>query len=405
MRTPRRARFVVWAFALGLGLLILWGMERWESQRERQIRTSFLMGDPHSGSHLFSSKGCANCHALFGQGGGEAPDLGRVPRRHASLNELVSEMWNHAPRMWASLRQKRVEYVDISSREMTDIFAFLYTVRYVDQPGDVERGGRLFREKGCSQCHGARGGDVKNVADVTTPSFADTPISWVRALWNHAVSPSQNKLRQPPITIKLEGDEVPDLIAFVQSVGTGSRQESRLLPADLQQGALVFKRKGCAVCHASWLLGPRADLWLRGPAGWPHSIPQLAGAMWNHFPQLQRLVKTDNRFAFTLDDKEAVDLVAFLYTLRSLDPPGDPAHGHEVYERKGCVVCHGSEAAGSTLAPSLQKLRGSFSPIFLAETMWKHGPKIYEKMTQRGIAWPTLEVQEMNDLIAFLNSR
>lgn len=390
---PRQ--FVLWALAAVLGLLGLWWVIRWENQRERQLLSSFLMGDPRVGAHLFSSKGCGNCHPLFGQGGGAAPDLGMVLRGHASMNDLVSEMWNHAPRMWASLRERKVEYVDIRSQEMADIFAFLYTVRYLDQPGDLGRGEHLFRQKGCLECHGVRGSGGKAGPDIATPSFADTPISWVRALWNHAARPEAGK--SPSSQAKLEGDDVADLLAFVRDVGTGPREERKLFPADLAHGEQVFKRQGCADCHTRWVAG-------RPAASWPRSVPQLAGVMWNHATELQLWKKTNSRLALGLEGKEAADLIAYLYTLRSLDPPGDGARGREVYKGKNCSVCHGPDAAGTAQAPNLRKLRGTFTPIFLAETLWRHGPKIYEQMAKRGMTWPEMETHEMNDLLAFLNS-
>jgi mono/diheme cytochrome c family protein len=278
---------------------------------------------------------------------------------------------------------------------MADIFAFLYLVRYLDQPGDVDRGELLFRQKGCLRCHEVKGSGGKSGPDIAGVSFADTPISWVRTLWNHAAQPEVAKAL--PSQAKLQGDDVDDMLAFVRSAGTGQRQEGILFPADLTHGEQVFKRQGCVECHAHWLAG-------RPSVSWPRSVPELAGVMWNHAPQLQILKKTHPRLALGLEGKEAADLIAYLYTLRSLDPPGDRARGREVYERKNCVLCHGPAALGTEQAPSLRKLRGSFTPIFIAETLWEHGPKIFEQMAKRGVSWPKMDTQEMDDLLAFLNS-
>lgn len=404
MKIPRSLQVALWALAAALAVLALATVLRWGFEKERRVRSSFLMGDPREGARLFSAKGCRSCHPLFGQGGGTAPDLGKIPPRHATLNELVSEMWNHAPRMWASLREKQVEYVHIRSQEMADIFAFLYTIRYVEQPGDVDRGNRLFREKDCSRCHAVQGSGGKEGPDIAMPSFADTPVSWVRALWNHIALPAPGNQLAFSAAARLEGNDVADLLAFVRSVGKGSRQQSKLFPANLDQGAQVIKRKGCADCHAPGLAGRTARPW--PPAGglWPRSLPELAGVMWNHEPQVRPFRQANPQLDLRLGDQEAADLVAHLYSLRSLDPPGDPARGRTVYERKNCVVCHEPDAAGARQAPNLRRLKGRLTPIYLAETLWRHGPKIYEQMAKRGISWPAMETNEMNDLLAFLNS-
>ena len=399
-----RRQLTLWFLAAILGLLALsWGVH-WGRELDRQVRTSFLMGDPGTGARLFDSKGCANCHPLFGQGRGEAPDLGLILNRPATLNVVVCEMWNHAPGMWASLQQRKVEYVDIRSQEMADIFAFLYLIRYVDQPGDVDRGELLFEEKGCLACHAVAGNGGKIGPDITTPSFADTPITWVRALWNHAarVGPGQ---QGSSAQAKLEGDDVSDLLAFVRSRGTGTRGDSKLFPADLNHGEQVFKRQGCANCHTHGLQIRAAGLSPQSNWRWPRSVPELAVVLWNHAPQLGLPRKSNPSLAPALENKDAADLIAYLYALRSLDPPGDQTHGEEIYVAKMCVVCHGTDASGTADAPNLRALRGQFTPIFLAETLWRHGPKIYEQMSKRGIRWPTMDVREMNDLLAFLNSK
>jgi len=403
METSRR-ELTLWGLAAMLGLLALAGGLRWGQEKDRQVRSSFLMGDPSQGAYLFASKGCGSCHSLFGQGGRGGPDLGVVLNRPVTLNAVVCEMWNHAPGMWASLQQRKVEYVEIRSQEMADIFAFLYLIRYADQPGDVDRGKLLFQEKGCLKCHAVAGSGGKGGPDICTPTFADTPITWVRALWNHAARTDAPK--QPAsVPARLGGDDVSDLLAFVRSMGSGTRYDSKLFPADLVRGEQVFKRRGCVSCHTHGLTVQAAGLSPQSDWRWPRSVPELAGALWNHAPQLALLKKANPSVALGLENKEAADLVAYLYALRSLDPPGDQNRGGAVYLAKRCVVCHGPDAAGSDDAPNLRALKGRFTPIFLAETLWRHGPKIYERMAKRGMTWPKMDVREMNDLLAFLNSK
>src|SRR3990167_7973012 len=55
---------------------------------------TFLVGDPHTGSHVFQEKGCSQCHAVNGAGANRAPDLGYQRPARSTLNQLVTEMWN-----------------------------------------------------------------------------------------------------------------------------------------------------------------------------------------------------------------------------------------------------------------------------------------------------------------------
>jgi cytochrome c len=59
--------------------------------------------------------------------------------------------------MWEGMRAKKIAYPDLDHEDMANLFAFLYTARYVDEPGDERRGERLFASKGCVRCHGQQG--------------------------------------------------------------------------------------------------------------------------------------------------------------------------------------------------------------------------------------------------------
>ena len=84
----------------------------------------FLSGDAKAGMQAFFDKGCARCHAVLGEGGRTAPDLGRAPSGHLSAAELVAAMWNHAPAMWEKMRVQHLPPPKFTESEMTNLFAF-----------------------------------------------------------------------------------------------------------------------------------------------------------------------------------------------------------------------------------------------------------------------------------------
>ena len=52
---------------------------------------------------------------------------------------------------------------------------------------------------------------------------------------------------------------------------------------------------------------------------------------------------------------------------------------------------------------SLAHLKGKISPIYMAQTMWNHGPEMLDGMRKARITWQKIEGQEMVDLMEYLS--
>src|SRR3990172_9742712 len=213
-----RRVLVMWGLAAVGATLLLVGVLLWDYSTRARWGV-FLVGDPRVGEKLFfDQKGCAHCHALNGYGGQLAPDLGFQLSPQKSLDELVVAMWNHAPVMWERLQAEGLTYPSFQYREMAHLFAFLYIVRYVDEPGDPARGKDLFRSKGCVQCHAVYGVGGSLGPDLSQVAGMDTPLLWIQAMWNHIP-----KMRS--WTEKLDLDwprfkdrEMNDLAAYIRQI-------------------------------------------------------------------------------------------------------------------------------------------------------------------------------------------
>lgn len=178
------------------------------------------------------------------------------------------------------------------------------------------------------------------------------------------------------------------------------------LPDRPTAGARLFAQKGCVRCHS---LGEREsrvgpDL---GRILFSGTVLDLAGALWNHAPVMREKMQHLKIVPLTLTSGEMADLVALLtayrYYVTELGAPGDAAAGRKVFEAKGCASCHGeTEGAWDLPGPNLQRYRGKFSAIFLAQAMWNHGPEMAAVMRARGIKWPRFSGSEMADLLAYL---
>ena len=65
------------------------------------------------------------------------------------------------------------------------------------------------------------------------------------------------------------------------------------------------------------------------------------------------------------------------------------------------MECHSVRGHDGKVGPDLGvTLKGSL--IWIAGSMWNHGPRMWAKMAERGIEVPALSVEEMSDLISYL---
>ncbi len=180
-------------------------------------------------------------------------------------------------------------------------------------------------------------------------------------------------------------------------------QERWGLTQNPMAGSQVFGSKGCVKCHAvnglGGTLGP--DL---GHIAERRSLYGLAATMWNHLPRMGEKMQELGIERPQLNEREAGDLVAFLFTLDYFDPPGDAEAGERLFVGKSCVVCHQVAGYGGVAGPSLDHLGQYGSPILVAAAMWNHGPGMQAMMEAKGIKRPTFSGSELTDLIAYLES-
>jgi len=395
---------LAWAMAsLAALALLVGGVAQW--QKDARTRWAvFLAGNPHSGRHLFQEKGCARCHAVNGVGGGLAPDLGFQRPARGSIDQLVAAMWNHAPRMWEQMRAQNVSYPVISQEEMAHLFAYLYTARYVDEPGDAVHGRRLFESKACSHCHGLYGVGGGIGPDLASVKGGDTPIVWTQAMWNHAPAMETGMQQVGLSWPKFEEREMNNLLAYIRETLGRPKREFELLPADPDRGRKLFQTKSCAVCHGANAEGSRSAPKLGPRPDAPLTIVQFAGLMWNHSPEMWRAMQARNIARPTFEDQEMADLISYLQSLRYFEPGGSAQVGETLFGQRGCADCHGRQGEGTRAGPPLRERGRTYASISLARALWQHGPRMYERAQQLGRPWPTLAESDIGDLVVFLNT-
>ena len=79
-------------------------------------------------------------------------------------------------------------------------------------------------------------------------------------------------------------------------------------------------------------------------------------------------------------------------------------HGWELFLAKGCIRCHTIFGQGEgVIGPDLGRIHLShLSQAELATNIINHLPKMWEKMQEQGLGYPTMEEEEMESLFSFL---
>jgi len=245
-------------------------------------------GDPSIGERLFQDKSCNKCHSFEEAWEKPGPSLKYYKGKY-SLIGLAQVMWNHGPEMEKTMEQLKITRPKFSGDEIIHLLAFLQAggkdsrieKRYLE-PGNPNRGRKLFVEKGCIKCHSIRGEGGKIGPDLG--KRVDTHLrsmpELAGILWNHEPQ-MWKKMREKGIQfIKFSQEEMADLVAFLYFINYFEK------PGDIKKGEKLFEQKKCLVCHSvkgqGGSIGP--DLALVPELTSPVDI---ATQMWNHAPLME----------------------------------------------------------------------------------------------------------------------
>jgi cytochrome c2 len=302
--------------------------------------------------------------------------------------------------MWERITTEKVHYPSLSNEEMAHLFTYLYLARFVDAPGDPERGRGVFAEKGCRDCHERR--RVPQAPDLREPRAGGDALAWPQAMWNHARRMQASAERLGLSWPRFGGNEINDLVAYVEE-RSGAPRAWPAAPADPTKGWEVFQNKSCTACHsldgANDRIGP--DL---GPSRrLPGTYNQFAAAMWNHAPEMFSAAQRAGIPRPQFKGQEMADVMAFLYSLHYADPQGSPLVGQSLFQWRGCARCHGPDGAGTRVAPALRGRGRHFTSVVLGATLWRHGTQMHILTQRMGFAWPTLLETDVGAVLAFLN--
>jgi mono/diheme cytochrome c family protein len=355
------------------------------------LQGAALSADSIRGAQVFDEQGCVQCHALKGVGARIGPDLGLVADRGFTPATMAATMWNHAPRMWTEIRLLNVARPVLDEQQAADLFAFFYSLRFFEEPGDAARGKALFRSKKCIVCHSSTQPGPAGSKPVSEWTLAYDPLELVEVMWNHSTAMLSEMERKGIRLPLLTGQELADLLVYARRTVGQTRVPSPVFHSDPEQGKALFDSKRCASCHGEirqFLSGGLRDKTLTG----------IAADMWNHGRDMRL---RDTTFA----PGEMRQIADFIWFSRVIEGRGESGAGARVFAAKNCSVCHNDPSSG---APSLTGLAANgrlFSAVTMVSVLTRHGPAMLERMRERHLPWPQFTTTEMSGLIAWLNTR
>ena len=351
------------------------------------LEAAVINADSTRGAQLFETLSCVQCHSVQGKGGTLAPDLGRLVDRNFTPGTLAATMWNHAPAMWASMRERDIRAGDLDEQAAADLFAYFYAARFFEKPGDAGRGKRVFAERGCARCHGLNNASRPFVKPVNQWDVITDPVELAEAMWNHRSrmleEAGASRIRWP----ELSAQDLGDILVYTRNLPSPPSKPAVFRLGAGTDGASVFTSKGCSGCH------PSANTLTSRMKG--QTLTEIAAAMWNHAPRMAAAGAKPVK----LEPDEMRELLSYLWARQFFEGSGNVAAGRRVFAAKRCATCHDDPSSG---AP---KLTGrSFSGATMVSVLWHHGPRMLDQMKAKGIPWPRFEGAQMSDLITFLNS-
>lgn len=346
-----------------------------------------IPGDSERGAKLFENERCVQCHSVNGKGGKMGMDLSARVDRGFTPALLASAMWNHAPVMWAAMEGAGIERPKLSPADAADLFAYLYSTRFFDKPGDAARGKQAFTDRHCADCHGITESRAENAPPVVKWESLGQPMVLVQQMWDHSGSMREAFARKKIGWQELTAQELSDILAYLRNLPQTRGMEARFSFTSGEGGQAIFEAKGCVKCHVGKLaLEDRLH---------NLALTEIAVDMWNHAPRMIQPVPQ-------LSEDEMRQLLSYLWMRQFVYAKGDAGRGKQVFAAKRCADCHNGGEHG---APQLPGQGRGYSEITIVSALWKHGPQMFSRMREAKMAWPRFNnPQQMTDLVAYLNT-
>ncbi len=373
------------------------------------ILTPFAFGqvipeDPARGGQLFVSKGCAKCHAIKGEGGKIGPDLGKIDLGDTQFN-LAAKIWNHTPMMISEMESTGMTKSTLTGQEFGEISAYLYFLRFFDEPGNPARGKAVYAEKGCHFCHPSSGRSREGASGLDEFPKNVSPAFLSQAIWNHCLEMIARMVEIGMKWPKFREKEMMDLLEYVKASAKGVEEVAFFKPGNPKKGKQIFTSKGCIQCHSVRGESPSGGVDLGKTAGTFYtSLTEIASSMWNKGPAVLVKIAQTQCGIPKFTSAEMTDLLAYLYFLHFTDTPGNRTNGERIFSTLGCSQCHGPDSKSGKLTYIDLSKYETIAEMEIVASIWNHSKEIQKAVGEKNMPWPRFKEGEMADLLEFIRN-
>ncbi len=365
--------------------------------QKKQFKKKSYPENPIEGRIVFENKGCINCHAINGEGGKSAPDLGKNIF-FGSEYDLISQMWNHSPVMLNQMKLKNIDHQKLTAKEFLSLRLFLYDLRYLGTAGNSENGKKLFVQMSCNNCHSVGKTNAGKIKLDEMGKYA-SPVYLAQVMWNHAIK-MQKMQKASNIKVPIfKDDDFADLSSYIKSASTNKNENKIYLePGNPKIGEKIFSSKGCFYCHNEKHIGP--DL---TKVNMNKSVNEIAGMMWNHSTEMEPLMQKYKIPMPAFKGNDMANLISYLYFNNKADISGSETIGSKLIQNKGCLNCH---SEGNNYKAAILTKVGPFrsEDVFFSE-LWNHLPAMEKNLYSKGKELPKLLPSDIKSLYLYFNRK
>lgn len=267
------------------------------------------------GERIFEEKKCNVCHSLSGKGGKIGPALDKYQRYMSSIF-IAQAMWNHGPKMPAKIKEMGIKWPTFQGHEVVDILTYIRGIGKPDEkgekiymtPGNPKNGKRLFASKDCLSCHTIGKGE-RIGPDLAKKELQGSVSEIANRMWNHGPDMWETMTAQGLPIPELSAEEMADIIAYIyfsSYIDEGG---------DPVQGKEYFITKGCALCHSLGQVGQKIGPDLSESVAISSPV-YLASSMWNHAPDMEKMLQEKDLPWPRFEGDEMRDLVKYIRSFK-----------------------------------------------------------------------------------------
>jgi len=185
----------------------------------RQVsKPQIAAGDPQHGWKVFQKQSCNACHSIKDEDDQRVgPNLGPSLKVPPTFTQFGGLMLTHAPQMGRAMKEHGIERPQFAGEDMADLFAFLYSLRYVEPSGSPHVGESVFSWRGCNRCHGESAQGTARAPALRGRGTGYTSVSLATALWAHGSRMYRESRALGMGWPTLSEGDVGDLLAFLNS--------------------------------------------------------------------------------------------------------------------------------------------------------------------------------------------